>query len=62
MNAQGAKAVEMKDVSVLNWRDKDDTMVVTFGEIRSGQARGVTKRQYWIREGSDWKIFNEGTV
>ena len=62
LNAQGAKAVEMKDVSVLNWRDKDDTMVVTFGEIRSGQARGVTKRQYWIREGSDWKIFNEGTV
>jgi L,D-transpeptidase YnhG len=56
------KEVQLKDLSVLNWRDKDDTMVVTFGEIPSGQSRGVTKRQYWIREGEAWKIFNEGTV
>lgn len=58
----GSKAVEIKDLSVLNWQDKDDTMVVTFGEIPAGQARGVTRRQYWIREGKAWKIFNEGTV
>ncbi|MEX1166579.1 MAG: L,D-transpeptidase family protein [Hydrogenophaga sp.] len=62
MRSTGAKALEMKDISVLNWRDTDDTMVVTFGEVRHGQSRGVTKRQYWIREGSGWKIFNEGTV
>ena len=62
MHAMGVKTVEMKDVSVLNWRDTDDTMVVTFGELRGGQSRGVTKRQYWIREGLAWKIFNEGTV
>jgi L,D-transpeptidase YnhG len=57
-----SKGVQLKDLSVLNWRDTDDTMVVTFGEIPSGQSRGVTKRQYWIREGTAWKIFNEGTV
>lgn len=54
--------VHIKDLSVLNWQDKDDTMVVTFGEIPAGQAHGVTKRQYWIREGRAWKIFNEGSV
>jgi L,D-transpeptidase YnhG len=56
------KPVEIKDLSILNWRDKDDTMVVTFGEIPAGQSRGTTKRQYWIREGGGWKIFNEGSV
>ena len=62
VHALGAKALQIKDLSVLNWQDKDDTMVVTFGEIPAGQARGVTRRQYWIREGKAWKIFNEGTV
>ncbi len=57
-----SKEVELKDLSVLNWRDNDDTMVVTFGEVPVGKSRGVTKRQYWIREGDRWKIFNEGTV
>jgi L,D-transpeptidase YnhG len=62
MRQMGSKPVEIKDLSVLNWQDKDDTMVVTFGEIPAGQAHGVTRRQYWIREGKSWKIFNEGTV
>lgn len=62
MRSHGAKDLEIKDLSVLNWRDKDNTMVVTFGEVPVGQSRGVTKRQYWIREGQAWKIFNEGTV
>jgi L,D-transpeptidase YnhG len=62
VRALRSKEVELKDLSVLNWRDKDETMVVTFGEVPAGKARGVTKRQYWIREGKQWKIFNEGTV
>jgi L,D-transpeptidase YnhG len=58
----GTKGLELKDLSVLNWQDTDNTMVVTFGEVPAGKLRGVTKRQYWIREGKQWKIFNEGTV
>lgn len=55
-------AIELKDLSILHWQDEQETMVVTFGEIPPGQRRGVTRRQYWVREGQDWKIFYEGTV
>jgi hypothetical protein len=55
------RGVDIKDLSVLQWRDSQDTMVVTFGEVASGQSRGVTKRQYWMRESDQWKIFFEGT-
>ena len=54
------RPVEIKELSVLRWRDSDDTMVVTFGEVPVGQTTGVVRRQYWIREGSDWRIFFEG--
>ena len=46
---------------MLRWKDSQDTMVVTFGEVASGQSRGVTRRQYWTREREQWKIFFEGT-
>ncbi len=62
VKAQGAREVQLKELSMLNWRDKDDTMVVTFGEVAQGQTRGLTKRQYWIREEDQWKIFYEGPV
>jgi hypothetical protein len=35
-------------------------MVVTFGEVTDGTLTGPTKRQYWGRQGSQWKIFFEG--
>jgi len=57
----GARGIELKDVSLLHWRDKQDTMVATFGEIALGLSRGATKRQYWARENGHWKIFFEGT-
>jgi L,D-transpeptidase YnhG len=56
------RPIEIKDLSVLRWRDSDDTMVVTFGEVPVGQTTGVTRRQYWIREGSEWRIFFEGNA
>lgn len=59
--AKGIKAVDIKDVSVLRWKDQQDTMVVTFGEVPQGQSRGVTRRQYWTLERDQWKIFHEGT-
>lgn len=56
-----SRGIELKDVSMLRWRDSQDTMVVTFGELPQGQSRGVMRRQYWSQEGGQWKIFHEGT-
>jgi murein L,D-transpeptidase YafK len=56
--AQG-KRVQLKDMSYLHWRDGDDTMVVTFGEVFEGDRSGRSRRQYWLRQGSDWKLFYE---
>jgi len=56
------RSVEVKDLSYLRWTDANDTMVVTFGELAQGAKTGQTKRQYWIRQGSQWRIFFEGTL
>lgn len=57
---KGTRAIELRELSLLRWRDSDDTMVVTFGEALEGQSRSVNKRQYWGRENGHWKIFFEG--
>ena len=57
-----ARELNIKDLSVLRWQDQEDTMVVTFGEVPVGQSRGVTKRQYWVREQDRWSIFFEGIL
>ena len=54
--------IQIKDVSYLRWTDSADTMVVTFGELIKGSTSGRTKRQYWTRQGSQWKIFFEGSI
>ena len=54
--------IQIKDVSYLRWTDSADTMVVTFGELVKGSTTGRTKRQYWTRQGSQWKIFFEGSI
>jgi len=59
--AQG-RPLEIKDLSLLHWKDTADTMVVTFGEVAAGQRTGATKRQYWSRQGNQWKIFYEGVI
>ena len=47
---------------MLHWRDTQDTMVVTFGEVAHGpDPRRHASRQYWARERDQWKIFFEGT-
>jgi murein L,D-transpeptidase YafK len=56
------RTIELKDVSYLHWTDTADTMVVTFGEVAEGTKTGLTKRQYWMRQGNQWKIFFEGTM
>jgi L,D-transpeptidase YnhG len=52
----------LKDLSYLRWTDKADTMVVTFGEVVAGARSGPVKRQYWMRQGAQWKIFFEGVI
>ena len=53
------KRVQFKDMSYLQWRDGDETMVATFGEVFEGEKSGRTRRQYWLRQGSEWKLFHE---
>ena len=54
--------LQIKDLSLLHWKDANETMVVTFGEVATGRRSGLTKRQYWSRQGQQWKIFYEGVV
>ena len=56
------RELQLKDLSVLNWKDSAETMVVTFGEVANGAFSGVTKRQYWMRLRGQWKIFFEGVI
>ena len=56
------RPIQLKDLSYLRWTDGADTMVVTFGEVAEGARTGPTKRQYWIRQGNEWKIFFEGII
>ncbi|MBT9507107.1 MAG: L,D-transpeptidase family protein [Rhodoferax sp.] len=62
MDKVRGRAIQLKDLSLLRWTDSADTMVVTFGEVTDGTRTGPTKRQYWIRQGSQWKIFFEGVI
>lgn len=59
---KGQREVRLSAVSMLHWRDTEDTMVVNFSESVAGQSRSVSKRQYWGRENGQWKIFFEGPV
>lgn len=62
LNKSQGRAIQLKDLSFLRWTDATDTMVVTFGEVTDGTRSGPTKRQYWSRNGSQWKIFYEGII
>lgn len=60
--AMKGRPTQIKDLSVLTWRDKSEIMIVTFGEVLAGQRTGPIKRQYWGKEGGIWKIFFEGVI
>jgi murein L,D-transpeptidase YafK len=62
LNRARGRDIELKDVSILRWTDSADTMVVTFGEVPAGLRTGPVKRQYWVRQGAQWKIFYEGVI
>jgi hypothetical protein len=51
------------DTSIVGWRDDRELMVVTFREQAGpGQRDDHVMRQYWSREGTDWRIVAEGQV
>ncbi|TXT40117.1 MAG: ErfK/YbiS/YcfS/YnhG [Comamonadaceae bacterium] len=56
------RELAIKDLSLLHWVDSNETMVVTFGEVATGQRTGTTKRQYWSRQNKQWKIIYEGVI
>jgi murein L,D-transpeptidase YafK len=62
LNQTHGRTIQLKDLSYLRWTDAADTMVVTFGEVADGARVGWTKRQYWIRQENQWKIFFEGVI
>ena len=62
MEQTQGRTIQIKDLSMLRWTDVADTMVVTFGEVADGIRTGWTKRQYWIRQENQWKIFFEGVI
>jgi len=62
LRTRGARDIDLKELSILNWQDSENTMVVTFGEVPQGSSRGVTRRQYWILENDRWQIFFEGNA
>ena len=53
---------QLKDVSVLAWRDRKDVLVVTFGEVPRGARSGTVLRQYWERDGRTWRIVHERVI
>lgn len=59
---QKGRQLQLKDMSILSWRDRSDVLVVTFGELNLGERTGAVKRQYWGKEGGLWKIFYEGVI
>jgi murein L,D-transpeptidase YafK len=62
LGAARGRASELKELSILSWRDASEVLVVTFGEVLKGQRTGPMKRQYWGKEGGQWKIFFEGVI
>ncbi len=54
--------LDLNNLSMLRWADHEEVMMVTFDEALDGKVVAQSKRQYWIRQGNQWKIFFEGIV
>ncbi|MBB1599327.1 hypothetical protein A9977_04650 [Variovorax sp. UMC13] len=59
IRAANGQHLLLKDVSYLRWNGEDNTMVSSFGEVAAGQRTGRQRRQYWIRQGVEWRILQE---
>lgn len=56
------KRIVLGDLSFLEWPEQPGAMVVTFSETVEGAASTRIKRQYWQREGSQWKLFFDALI
>jgi hypothetical protein len=54
--------IALSNINMMHWSDQSETMIVTFDEVIVGKRTGVTKRQYWMKDGKTWKIFFEGVI
>jgi len=57
-----SRQLQIKDLTMLNWVDNEEVMVVTFSELARGAVSGPLKRQYWVKVDKKWKIFFEGVI
>ncbi|MFM9878845.1 MAG: murein L,D-transpeptidase family protein [Burkholderiaceae bacterium] len=62
INQAAGHPVQLNDLSLLRFTDQTETMVVTFREAWPGSDSKAVKRQYWLRQGTQWRIFFEGVV
>lgn len=58
---------QWSSTAILLWRPEPGSknpniMVVTYDEQLPSSKQPVTKRQYWMQTGTQWKIFFEGTI
>ncbi|CAN5391623.1 hypothetical protein BH11PSE11_BH11PSE11_12470 [soil metagenome] len=65
--AKANSIVKLGDLSLFLYPGRDDLMVGTFTEtVQNGKPskvkNPVRRRQYWAKEGSQWKIISESTL
>jgi murein L,D-transpeptidase YafK len=56
--------VAVKDLSLFAYPGEQEMMMVTFEQdYRSNNlSNRIVKRQYWVREGRDWRIVHEAVL
>jgi len=64
LNGARPSSVKVRDLSLYRYPGKDELIVSTFTqETAVGKNKNaIRKRQYWQKEGSQWKIVYEGTA
>jgi len=66
MDMQGIaeRSIKLSDISLFYYPGKENMLVSTFTqETINGQTRAISrKRQYWVKEGTRWKIIYEGVL
>ncbi|MFL9925830.1 L,D-transpeptidase family protein [Herbaspirillum lusitanum] len=64
MNGARLTNVKLRDVSLIRYPGPEDMIVSTFTqESAVGKSKNsIRKRQYWVKEGSQWKIIYEGNA
>ena len=62
LNGARPTSVKVRDLSLFRYPGKDDMIVSTFVQetVVGKNKNAIRKRQYWQKEGSDWKIIYEG--